>query len=205
VKTTPGTTNQHYFCLCRPVPQADLLSFQPTLLFLPVIFLLGYFFFVTYWVPRIVLTFKARAWLTRYQKSLPLLVGVTSPEGWPEILLMVVQFAGLVWVVTRLTLVTHSTEQTLISLKWTPPTAVTYAAVGAHPVENFFLFWKTHRETLFFAPAAAELTHLFDHLLGKFGFFTPGKQFPLLNLKLKKTLAEETTRLSGLSDDAEFA
>lgn len=173
------------------VPQADLLSFQPSLLFLPVVFLVGYFFFVTRWVPRILFTFKARAWLTRYHRT-ALLVGFTSPEGWPELALMAVQFAGLVWVVTRVTLVAHP-EGGLAPLGWIPPPAVTLATAGSAPVENFFTLWAARRGGFLFAAAAGELTTRVDRVLGGFGFFAAPKQFPLVALKLRTT----TARLSG--------
>jgi len=176
------------------VPQADLLSFQPTLLFLPVIFLAGYFVFVTRWVPRILLTLKARAWLTRYDRAV-LLAGLTTSDAWPELVLMAIQFAGLIWVVTRVTLVTEPTDR-LVALGWTPPAPVTLATAGAAPAENFFVLWRAHRAGLLFAPAATGLTRSVDRVLGGFGFFAPGKQFPLLGAALKKTLAAEAARLS---------
>lgn len=176
------------------MPQADLLSFQPTLLFLPVVFLVGYFIFVTRWVPRILLTFKARAWLIRYDRAI-LLAGLTTTDAWPELVLMAIQFAGLIWVTTQIALVTVSTDR-LVSLGWTPPTPVTLATVGAIPTENFFVLWHAHRTGLLFAPAAAALTCSVDRVLGGFGFFAPGKQFSLLGVALKKAFVVEAARLS---------
>jgi hypothetical protein len=165
------------------------------LLFLPLVFLVGYFVFVTRWVPRILLTLKARAWLTRYDRAAAL-AGLAASDAWPELVLMAVQFAGLLWVVTRVALVTAPTDG-LTPLGWTPPAAVTFSAVGAAPVENFFVLWSRHRTTFLFAPAGASLTAAVDRVLGGFGFFAPGKQFPLLGVALKKVLADESARLSG--------
>lgn len=178
------------------MPQSDLLSFHPTLLFLPALFLGGYAVFVTRWVPRVLLTLKARAWLTKYHKLAGALA-VTPAEGWPELVLMFIQFAGLVFVLSKINLVTTE-EEKLTPLAWTPPPALTYAAAGALPVENFFTLWNHHRDTLFFAPAAGHLTSQVDSVLGGFGFFAPGKQFPLLSLKLKKKLADRA--VAGLSE-----
>jgi hypothetical protein len=164
-------------------------------LFLPLVFLVGYFVFVTRWAPRIVLTLKARAWLTRYDRA-ALLAGLVSSEAWPELVLMAVQFAGLVWVVTRVALVTAPTAG-LAPLGWTAPAEITPARTGSVPVENFFVLWRQHRGGFLFTPAASSLTTAVDRVLGGFGFFAPGKQFPLLGVALKKTLAAEAARLSG--------
>lgn len=180
------------------MPQADILSFHPTLLILPVGFLGGYFFFVTHWVPRIMLTLKARAWLTRYA-FFPAggVLTFTPPAGWPEIFLMFLQFGGLLFFLSGLTLVVHPPENKLQPLQWTPPGVPTLDLTGGLPVENFFLLWGSHREGFLFRPAAAKLTHLVDHLLGGFTFYSPGKQFPTLGGRLRERFAREVSQLSS--------
>jgi len=180
----------------RGMPQADILSFHPTMLVLPVFFLGGYFFFATYWAPRIMLTLKARAWLTGF-RALP--VGFLSPgEGWPEIFLMFIQFGGLLYFISTLSLVTTPpADQKLQPLTYQPPRVASFEGVGGLPVENFFLLWGTHREGFLFRPAAVELTHLVDRVLGGFGFYAPGKQFPLLGVRLRGRLPREAQKLSS--------
>jgi len=119
------------------MPQADILSFHPTMLVLPVFFLGGYFFFATYWAPRIMLTFKARAWLTRFQ-VLP--VGfLSSAEGWPEIFLMFIQFGGLLYFISTLSLVVASSaDQKLQPLTYQPPRVASFEGVGGPSGGEFF-------------------------------------------------------------------
>lgn len=175
------------------VPQADLLSFQPTLLLLPVSFLVGYYFFVTRWVPRVLLTLRARHWVTQVRAVGA--AGLATPEVWPEIFLVFVQFAGLVYFLSRLTLVVHPDEG-LTPLRYTPPAEQTFARAGGAAVENFFFLWGHHRRSFFFAPAAAGLSTAVDRALAGFSFFTPGKVFPLLGVVLKKKLARAGRSLS---------
>lgn len=190
------------------MPQADILSFHPTMLFLPLCFLGGYFFFVTQWVPRILLTLKARAWLTQFETrtttTAVFLVGTDffPSTGWPELFLMFIQFGGLLYFVSGLTLVVHPDDQGLQPLRYTPPATPTFDLVGGLPVENFFLLWGTYREEFLFRPGAVELTHLVDKVLGGFGFFAPGKQFPLLSQSLRTRLVCEAQKMSELSEGA---
>jgi hypothetical protein len=104
--------------------------------------------------------------------------------------------------VTRVALVTAPTDR-LVPLGWTPPAPVTLATTGAAPAENFFVLWRAHRAGLLFAPAASDLTRSVDRVLGGFGFFAPGKQFPLLGSALRVTLAAEAARLSGPTGGSE--
>ena len=167
------------------MPQADILSFQPTLLFLPVSFLVGYYLFVTRWVPRLLCTLKARHWLTGVTHAGA--AGLVAPVEWPEVFLVFVQFAGLVYFLSRLTLVEGGTPG-LTPLRYTPPPARTFARAGGAAVENFFFLWGHHRGSFLFTPAAAELSVVVDRVLGGFTFFTPGKVFPLLGLVLRREL-----------------
>lgn len=154
---------------------------------LPALFVGGYALFVTRWVPRIMLTLKARAWLTGYTRAAAaaLTVSAVDPAGWPELTLAVAQFAGLIWVVTRVTLVAapagHLAERPGVT-----PAGVTPA--GTAGVENFFYLWTHRRTTFLYAPAAAELTRRVTTLLGGFGTAGVPRQFPLLGLRLKKEL-----------------
>jgi hypothetical protein len=174
------------------MPQADLLSFSPTLLVVPLVFLVGYTVFVTRWAPRIVLTLKARAWLTRYHAAA--LVGLTAPAGWPELTLMTIQFALLVWAVTRVTLVTYDLPRLVRTVPAVPP-AVTPAHVGATPVENFFAGWHRGRTSFLVSPAAAGLTRAVDRVANSFDTPVATRHFPALLVKLRYALA---THLSGL-------
>lgn len=173
------------------MPQADVLSFGPTLLFLPVSFLGGYFFFLTYWVPRLMLTLKARAWLTGFEVRLLPLGALTPGTDWPEIFLMFLQFGGLLYFVSTLTLVAHPPEQKIFPLRGVTSSTATFDLAGGGPAENFFLLWGTRRGTFLFRPAGAELTLLVGTLLGGFSFFAPGKQFPLLGARLRGRLSRE--------------
>jgi len=177
------------------MPQADLLSFSPTLLVVPVVFLVGYTVFVTRWAPRIVLTLKARAWLTRYAAAAPL-AGVTSPAGWPELTLMTIQFALLVWAVSRVSLVT--TDETARLVRTTPAETVPVspAHLGSAPVENFFAGWHRGRTEFLVGPAAAGLTRALDRVVTSFDAPAPARHFPALLVKLRHALA---THLSGLA------
>lgn len=177
------------------MPQADILTFQPTLLLLPVIFLGGYTFFVTRWVPRIMLTLRARAWLTQVEATGVAALAVDAGAAWPEIFLMFVQFGGLVWVLSRLSL--GGETPGLVPLRYTPPPALTFANAGATPVENFFLLWGSARPGYLFAPAAAEVTAVVARVLAGFAFFSPGRQFPTLVGHLRQRLARETPKLSA--------
>ena len=168
------------------MPQADILSFGPTLLFLPLCFLGGYFFFATCWAPRIILTLRARHWLTRWSV---LAGGLTPTEAWPELFLMFLQFGGLLFFVSSLTLVVSPTER-LTPLVVVTPSVPTPTQVGTLPVENFFLLWGTHREEFLFRPAGVELTYLVERVLGGFGFFNPGKQFPSLGGRLRERFSQ---------------
>lgn len=176
------------------MPQADILSFRATLLLLPVVFLVGYYFFATVWVPRLLLTYKARSWLTRVEATVwpVLLVG---GEAWPEIFLMFVQFAGLVWILSKVTLNSSTPGLPLLTV-WVPPT-VGYPTVGGTPVENFFHLWHAHRQTLFFAPAAVALTNTVNAVFVQFSFYSPGKQFPFLLTRLRGRLSTTVSVLSS--------
>jgi len=179
------------------MPQADILSFRATLLLLPVVFLVGYYFFATVWVPRLLLTFKVRSWLTRVEAvAWPVLL--TGTEAWPEIFLMFVQFAGLVWILSKLTLANPVPKLSTLTV-WAPPT-VGYPTVGGAPVENFFHLWHTHRQTLFFAPAAAALTTTVTAVFLQFNFYSPGKQFPFLLNRLRVRLSTAVSTLSNNQD-----
>ena len=169
------------------IPQGDLLTFGPTLLFLPIIFLGGYYFFSTIWVPRLLLTLKVRNWLTTVAAT-PLVVN--SSEGWPEIFLMFVQFGALIFLISRLSLVEASP-----TLVWTnPPSRV--APFLITPADNKLALWKNHREDFFFRPRGVKLTFLFEnHLLGFQTNNSLGKTFPLLAQILQPQL------MSGLSEE----
>lgn len=203
----PMILSTHYFktmgyVFDPRVPQADILSFGPTMVILPVCFLGGYFFFVTRWVPRLLLTYKARNWLTQF-RVLPLGVLTPAGEGWPEIFLLFIQFGGLLFFISLLTLVTPpGEEQRLQPFRVTPPEVSTFEVLGGLPGENFFFLWGTHREELLFRPSGVELTSLLDRLLGGFTFYTPGKQFPHLGAKLRQRLAQEATKLSLFTGEA---
>lgn len=180
------------------MPQADLLSFSPTLLVVPVVFLVGYAVFVTRWAPRIVLTLKARAWLTRYHALAPL-AGVTAPAGWPELTLMTIQFALLVWAVSRVSLVTTDETARLTRTVPAEPVPVSLAHTGATPVENFFAAWHRGRTNFLIHPAAAAVTRALDRAVTSFDVPASTRHFPALLLKLRHALV---THLSGLSASA---
>lgn len=167
------------------MPQADISSFRATLLLLPIIFLVGYYFFATVWVPRLLCTLKARAWLTRVE-AVAWPVTLTGGEQWPEIFLMFIQFGGLIWVISKVSLVT-----TLVGLPKLTSLAIIptgYLGVGGAPVENFFYLWNVNRQHFFFAPAGAALTITVVNVLQSFSFYSPGKQFPFLLDRLRQRL-----------------
>ena len=123
------------------MPQTDVLTFPAAVAVLPFVFLGGYALFVTRGVPRVLLVFRARAWLA----SAPA-VGV------PEFALGVVQFAGLVAVVAGLTLVAGPAG--------TLPGRPARPARPARPVPPGGAVlggWALARPALFFAPAAGAL------------------------------------------------
>ena len=171
------------------MPQADLLTFRPTLAVLPVVFLVGYFWFATHWVPRIQLTLKARHWVTAFP------LGV-SHEGWPELFLMSVQFAGLLFFLSRLTLVVPP-RGGLRPRVVPPPGGTTLALLGGARLENVLLLWGAHRGGLFFGPAALEVTHLVGRVLGGFAFFVPPPQLASLVGRLRPRLARVSTPPAG--------
>jgi len=162
-----------------------LLSFGPTLLFLPLIFLGGYYFFATVWVPRLVCTLKARAWLTTYAVAL-----AVPSEVWPEIFLMFVQFGGLVLVVWSLGLPAGETS----ALKFNTP-AVREVAGFTSRGEALLFLWS-HRRGEFLTPRGVALTGLVNLVLGgAMGASTPvGKTWPTLREKLRPALLMSEAR-----------
>lgn len=151
---------------------------------------MGYTAFVAVWVPRVLTTLKARAFLTRYA-----LVGLVEVNAWPEIVLLFAQFGGLVWLLSGLSLVGQP-DRGLTLLSYTPPARASFARAGGLPVENFFRLWVGGRGSFFFRPAATELTCLTVRVLNGFVFFVPGKQFPVLLSRLHDRLTRETKKLS---------
>jgi len=51
------------------MPQGDFATFPSTVLAVALSFIGGYLFFVGWWVPRVLLTFKARHWLSQHVQS----------------------------------------------------------------------------------------------------------------------------------------
>jgi len=163
------------------IPQGDLLAFGPTLLFLPLAFLGGYYFFATVWVPRLLCTFKARAWLTTWGVTL-----VVPAESWPEIFLIVVQFAGLALVVWSVGL--PGGNSTGLTFRVPPTRGVTpFTPVGSTLVGTWL-----ERRSSFLGTRAALLTRLAQLvLLGGASSATPmvgGKTWWTLREKLRPAL-----------------
>jgi len=131
-----------------------LLTFSPTLFFLPLAFLGGYYFFSTVWVPRLLLTFKARHWVTAWSSSA---VGVTS-EVWPEIFLMFVQFGGLILVVWLLGVPTGTTTLTFVH-----PSVRNHFSFGTYR-ESVVAEWL-HGRINFFKPRGTRLTWVVELVL----------------------------------------
>lgn len=143
-------------------------------------FLGGYYFFSTVWVPRLLLTLKARHWVTMWAGSA---VGVAS-EVWPEIFLMFVQFGGLTLVVWTLGIpATGTGALTLVH----PPTrgASPFVSSAAAAVAG----WFTHRAG-FFATRGAYLTRAVELVLtGAPTATQPGKTWPRLRPALVSGLS----------------
>ena len=158
------------------MPQGDILGFGPTVTAVAIAFLGGYYTWATVWAPRVILTLRARHWVTAA-------VVVTPAEGWPEIFLAGIQFAGLVWVITRV--VTPPGVAPLgapVRLAPVVPTLVAPAAGVLH-------LWSYHRGDLFFRPAAAELTRVVTTVLGGHPGWIPTRVFPVLGGRLRGQLA----------------
>lgn len=185
LRTTPPDVKP-----CYKIPQGDILSFHPTLLLLPVGFITGYYFFSTYWVPRILLTLKARHWVTQFQ-VLP--VGFLLPGGeWPEIFLMFVQFGGLVLLVSQLGVAAPTETLSPPEQPATPVVALTT------PADTKVHLWRTIREYFGYRPRAVVLATLTANVLQGCTFYTPGgKTFPTLVARLRQSLLAEIIRLSG--------
>ena len=157
----------------------------------------GYFFFSTYWVPRIILTLKARNWVTQFQ-ALP--VGfLLSDNTWPEIFLMFVQFTGLALVVSQLS---------IIAVGFTlnkPNRSVLPTLLLLNSVDNKFFLWICQRDYVLYRPRWTLLTTTLGGVLSKCSFYTPGgRTFPALVLRLRKKLLREVLRLSGLGQNIHF-
>lgn len=138
------------------IPQGDLLTFSPTLLFVPLTFLGGYYFFSTVWVPRLLLTLKARNWLTTWGAFF-----LVSSEVWPEIFLMFVQFGGLIWVVWSLGLPATPGDEGLLLVS-SVPTHVAGFTPGGEPL---VVKWIENRGG-FFTPRGVHLTRVVELVLG---------------------------------------
>lgn len=151
---------------------------------LPVGFIGGYYFFATYWAPRILLTLKARHWLTQFQ-VLPL--GFLLPgDTWPETFLMFVQFTGLVLLLSQLQVVSVGSilsEATQVSRS---------LKVLATATDNKVQLWKTIRKGFFYRPRWSLLITTVGGVLGGFNFYTfSGKTFPILLIRLRECLLEQ--------------
>lgn len=143
-------------------------------------FLGGYYFFSTVWVPRLLLTLKARHWVTMWAAPA---VGVTS-EVWPEIFLMFVQFGGLVLVVWTLGVSAPGTGAlTLVH----PPVRV--APSFTTPAAVAVAGWLTNRAG-FFATRGAYLTRAVELVLtGSAPTIQVGKTWPRLRPALVSGLS----------------
>lgn len=163
------------------IPQGDLLTFSPTLLFLGVTFLGGYYFFSTVWVPRLICTLKARAWLTTWSATL-----VVSSEAWPEIFLMVVQFGGLLFLVWSLGVPGSNTTRLTLTNPNSSSVAVFFPS-GVSLTE----VWS-HERPFFLTPRGAQLTTLIKIVLtGGVSFSFGGKMWFSLREKLRSALMSE--------------
>lgn len=107
------------------------------------------------WVPRLLTTFKARAWLYTAGATL-----VVPAEAWPEIFLMLVQFGGLVLVVWSLGLPTGGAN----SLTFTTP-EVRKVSSFTTPGENFLSLWVARRGS-FLASRGVTLAEVVGSSLG---------------------------------------
>ena len=151
------------------VPQTDVLTFPAALALLPFLFLGGYFFFLTRGVPRVLLVFRTRAWLTRFARGVPV---VPVAAGVPEFVLGVIQFVGLVAVVAGLTLV--------VAPAGALPPGPARPARPARPVPPggaLLVGWDRHRGVLFFAPLVGGLTAGVCTLVEGFGAVPPAGRF----------------------------
>ena len=142
------------------MPQGDFVNFSSTAWAVGLSFVVGYFVFVGVWLPRLLLTLKARTWLTGFTTAGAVTpAGVTPTVGvstflaaaavvapadgvWPETFLFCVEFAALTLVVS--TLAVPTTRVVL------PPAGVTAPAVvnpaGATTlVVNLLGLWAAHR------------------------------------------------------------
>ena len=121
---------------------------------------MGYYFFSTVWVPRLLCTLKVRTWLTTYAAAL-----VVPSEVWPEIFLMLVQFGGLVLVVWSVGLPTGGSS------------GLTFTTPAVRPVGGFatpgatLLTQGVHCRGAFLTPRGATLAGVVGLVLG--GTFVP--------------------------------
>jgi hypothetical protein len=130
------------------------------------------------WVPRLLATLKARAWLTTYAAALV----VPAEAAWPEIFLMVVQFGGLVLVVWSLGLPTENNSLTFTAP--TPRVVPNFSTPAAEVVTR----WTTQRES-FFTPRGALLTGVVHLVLGgSTSSSFSGKTWVTLREKLRPAL-----------------
>lgn len=143
------------------MPQGDFLNFSSTAWATGLSFVVGYFIFVGVWLPRLGLTFAARAWVTQGATSTDGVVttrvapsvgftkfiaasGLVAPTGgvWPEIFLFVVEFAGLLAVVSTFTVPREVYSLTRVAQ---PPREVVTPGGVTHAVANLLGLWATHR------------------------------------------------------------
>lgn len=142
------------------MPQGDFLNFSSTAWATGLSFILGYFVFVGIWLPRLGTTLAARAWITRAIPS----AGTTTPVKtsvvdfarftaaavlvapsagvWPEVFLFGVEFAGLLLVVSTLSVPRETYRIVPVSRS----TREEVTPVGAtHAVSNLLGLWAIHR------------------------------------------------------------
>jgi len=155
------------------MPQGDFQSFSSTVFALGLFFVGGYFVFVSFWAPKILLLLKSRAWLSKFQagtttsanksasaadKFAPhdffataATAGLTvqsAGSDWSEPFLIFVQFAGLTLLLSLASLGTTS-----VSL---PVPDQTGSVVSGSPVDQLVVStaitlqgWVNHREEIF--------------------------------------------------------
>lgn len=132
------------------MPQGDIVGFSSTLLLVPIGFLLGYYFWITVWVPRLLLTLRARHWVTTYAVGL----AVDSSRVWPETTLMFIQFVGLLSLIVWVTSLASEKIFLLYAIVSKKVAAIFSTTRGENTLQDYL----EGRGVLFFHPTAVDLT-----------------------------------------------